>query len=405
MNFGICATPSRPNSKSALNPRDSIVFCKLRRISLQGLVRSAHFLQPGGFGFLFPLLRFDRQQHDDADDEEEGEGEDPKPAGAGELPHQPEDKGAEDGGKLSGQAEEPEKFRIAVNGNQAAEDGAAQGLTPPLHGADQDRQGVEVEGCLHEIAQNHDCQVDDQGGDQGAHGTDPVSDPAEEKGAGDPDKLGDQQGGDQVGLSDADLPAVYGGHLDDGVDSVGEKPEGDQKLQQFGIPFQPADRIPGGTDPGRGEGGGAELRLGQGFPVPHMAEKGDGEDKPPEAHRQEGKLGGHEGIRQKKSFRKLNGSQIEGEQEPASDVAVGIPPGGDPVPLLLRDQVRQKGIIKDIPPGEGQGAQENEQGGPQPVPLADEDEEDGGEDTHIGEKTEEGPLGMGSIGDGSQHRR
>lgn len=70
MNFGICATPSRPNSKSALNPRDSIVFCKLRRISLQGLVRSAHFLQPGGFGFLFPLLRFDRQQHDDADDEE-----------------------------------------------------------------------------------------------------------------------------------------------------------------------------------------------------------------------------------------------------------------------------------------------------------------------------------------------
>src|SRR5690606_18111528 len=100
------------------------------------------------------------------------QGGDSCPAGAGQLTDKAEEEGAEDGGKLAGQAVKAEKLRIFPGRDEPAEDGAGQRLAPSLDEADEDGQQVEMKGRFHEVTQNNNNQINYQGSDQCAHRAD-----------------------------------------------------------------------------------------------------------------------------------------------------------------------------------------------------------------------------------------
>lgn len=172
-----------------------------------------------------------------------------------------------------------------MDGDETGEDGTAQGLAAPLDGAHQDGQQIEMEGGFHKVTQNDNHEIDDQGDDQCAHGAGFFRQFAEQEGAGDPDELGNQESGNEVGLADPDLHTVDGGHFDDGVDSVGKKPKGDQKLEQFRVALKTADGFEGGANAGSGEGEGLFFHARVCCAIVDMTEKGNGEEKPPDPHR------------------------------------------------------------------------------------------------------------------------
>src|SRR5690606_40874250 len=113
-----------------------------------------------------PHRQVDEQRDDDASQDEEGQGGDSRPAGAGQLTDKAEEEGAEDGGKLAGQAVKAEKLRIFSGRDEPAEDGAGQRLAPSLDEADEDGQQVEMKGRFHEVTQNNNNQINYQGSDR-----------------------------------------------------------------------------------------------------------------------------------------------------------------------------------------------------------------------------------------------
>src|SRR5690606_16751035 len=131
-----------------------------------------------------PLLQVDEQQDDDARQEEEGQGGDSCPAGAGQLTDKAEEEGAEDGGKLAGQAVKAEKLRIFPGRDEPAEDGAGQRLAPSLDEADEDDQQVEMKRRSHEVSQNNNNEINYQASNHGAQRADAFAHLAEQQAAG-----------------------------------------------------------------------------------------------------------------------------------------------------------------------------------------------------------------------------
>lgn len=115
-------------------------------------------------------------------------------------------------------------------------------------------------------------------------------------------------------------------------------------------------------------------------------------------------MGGGCGVCQAKSGGKGNHSQVDGQQEPTADIAVGVTLGGNIIPFaLLGNDVGQKGVIEDVAAGESQGSQNNQERGEQPLSFPYKGKQNRSDYAHISEKSKESALGMGAVGDGTQY--
>src|SRR5690606_30764714 len=116
--------------------------------------------------------------------------------------------------------EEPEELSRPMRRNHTREERPTQRLRSPLHHAHQPRQEKEVQRTGHEIPENADPDIGGQTDEDRRFGPDLPRQAPEQKSTGDPDELHDQNRADQGILSDPDIDAIRGRHLDDGLNAI-----------------------------------------------------------------------------------------------------------------------------------------------------------------------------------------
>ena len=79
----------------------------------------------------------------------------------------------------------------------------------------------------------------------------------------------------------------------------------------------------------------------------------------------------------------------------APEIAVGKPLAGDVLALPFRGDLRQEGVIKDMPAGKPDESNDEKEQGAQVVAIPHRDQEGGKEGPEIGEADEELPLCSG----------
>ena len=196
----------------------------------------------------------------------------------------------------------------------------------------------------------------------------PADHPEQER-AGDPDELHQQDRADEGALPDAELGAVRGRHLDDGLDAVVVDQEREQHEERLPVAAELAERLaqPHERHPHRALPE-ALVRFEPPGRLGDAPEQRDGEQHPPDGDAEE-REPGRQGRRvlaqarpgrQAEPGRLLDPGQVEGEQDAAADVAERVAGGGDPVDLVGPRDVGQQRLVEHEAAGHADERQHEE---------------------------------------------
>lgn len=139
--------------------------------------------------------------------------------------------------------------------------------------------------------------------------------------------------------------------------------------------------------------------------VAQRAEQRQREQKPPDADREEHRLGRRHLAGEAERLPHFQHHNIDGQQGPAADIAVHIAFGRNLVPRFGRSDIRKERVIECIAAGKAERGEDEQHRYIEPVSLSREHHQDAGQGSHPGKYAEERHLPLRQIGHRPQYRR
>ncbi len=137
----------------------------------------------------------------------------------------------------------------------------------------------------------------------------------------------------------------------------------------------------------------------------HVTKQRDGKERPPDRHADKSDPRGHLGISHAKGAGEQDPRQVDGEQQPPTDIAPGIARRGDLVDLVRFGHMRQERIVEYVGAREPDASEHIEHRGQQPVPGAHQIEQRRRQHAHRGERAQHPLFAAGVVSDRPQDRR
>ena len=299
-------------------------------------------------------------------------------------------------------------------GNHVREERSAECLRAALYEAHENREHIEFTRAGHAVRENANAGVHDEADEDGKARADLSGQTTERKSERNANELDEQDSGDEIRLSNADLGAVHGGHFDDGLNAIVVNGEGEHGERRLFVATQFPQSFAKSRERDRKRVRRCRfVSLKRAWRLGHDAKERNGKDQPPYSDGDKRESRRQRGLRRRQTVttRQAKGAgirdprQVERQQEAAADVAKRVTGGRDAIHFVFARDVRQERLIERHAARRATDGQHKDDGCVQNLAAAD--EKHGGRRGHADkhEGHEKLFLRGAIVGDGSQKRR